>query len=69
MKAIVLKDSTFKRVMSRLRSDGSHVVFSSLPSRVSHEFGFTTLIFFDFYDLCRASDYLYAYNAVYRVAG
>lgn len=67
MKAIVLKDSTFRRVSARMRYDGSRVIFSSLPSRVSHDFGFTYLYFDDFSDLCHASDYLYAYNAVYRV--
>lgn len=67
MKAIVLKDSTFKRVMTRLRYDGAHVYFSSLVSRVSHDYGFTYLYFEDFSDLCHASDYLYACNAVHRV--
>ena len=67
MKAIVLKDSTFNRVKTRMRYDGSFVIFSSLPSRVSHDFGFTYLYFDDFFDLCNASDYLYAYNAVCRV--
>ena len=67
MKAIVLKDSTFRRVMTRLRYDRAHVYFSSLPSRVSHDWGFTYLYFEDFSDLCIASDYLYSYNAVHRV--
>ena len=68
MKAIVLKDSTFRRVMSCLRNDGSHVYFSSLPSRVIHDSGFTYLYFHSFSDLCIASDFLSAFNAVYRVA-
>ena len=67
MKAIVLKDSTFKRVNAILRSYGSHVVFSSLPSRISHDLGFTYLYFDDFADLCHTSDYLYSCNAVHRV--
>lgn len=67
MKAIVLKDSTYNRVMARLRSDGSHVYFSSLSSRVFHESGFTYLYFHSFSDLSIASDYLWGYNAVYRV--
>ena len=68
MKAIVLKDSTFSRVMSRLRHDGSHVYFSSLSSRVIHDLGFTYLYFNSFSDLCNASDFLSMCNAVYRVA-
>ena len=68
MKAIVLKDSTFNRVTARLRAHGSDVYFSSLPSRFSHDLGFTYLYFRSFLDLATASDYLYAYNAVYRVA-
>lgn len=67
MKAIVLKDSTFRRAIARMRYDGGHPIFSSLPSRVSHDWGFTYLYFEDFSDLCHASDYLYAYNAVHRV--
>ena len=67
MKAIVLKDSTFNRVKTRMRYDGSLVFFSSLPSRVSHNWGFTYLYFADFSALCHASDYLYSYNAVHRV--
>lgn len=67
MKAIVLKDSTFNRVNARLRAHGSDVYFSSLPSRVSHDIGFTYLYFSSFLDLCTVSDYLYACNAVHRV--
>ena len=67
MKTIVLKDSTFKRVTATLRAHGAHVLFSSLPSRVSHDMGFTYLYFQSFLDLCTASDYLYACNAVHRV--
>ena len=68
MIAIVLKDSTFSRVMSRLRHDGSHVYFSSLPSSVIHDYGFTYLYFHSFSDLCIASDFFSVCNAVYRVA-
>ena len=68
MMAIVLKDSTYKRVLTRLRHDASIQVFLSLPSRVFHEFGSTYLYFEEFHDLCCASDFLHAYNAVYRVA-
>ena len=67
MKAIVLKDSTFRRVVARMRYDGCHVYFSSLLLRVSHDWGFTYLYFDDFSDLCLVSDYLYSYNAVHRV--
>ena len=51
MKAIVLKDSTFNRVTARLRAHGSDVYFSSLPSRFSHDLGFTYLYFRSFLDL------------------
>ena len=68
MIAIVLKDSTYKRVLTRLRHDDFIQVFLSLPSRVFHESGSTYLYFEVFHDLCRASDFLSAYNAVYRVA-
>ena len=66
--AIVLKDSTYKRVLTRLRYDDSIQVFLSLPSRVFHENGSTYLYFEEFHDLCLASDFFYAYNAVFRVA-
>lgn len=67
MKAIVLKNSTFRRVTTRMRYDDSYMDFFSLPSRVCRDWGFTYLYFDDFSDLCHASDYLYAYNAVHRV--
>ncbi len=67
MIAIVLKDSTFNRVMTRLRSQGSHVDFLSLTSRVFHDGGFTYLYFQSLSDLCYATDFLSAFNAVYRV--
>ena len=67
MIAIVLKDSTFNRVMARLRSDGSHVYFLSLPSRVSQKCGFTYLYFRSFSDLSTVSFYLYFSNVFYRV--
>lgn len=67
MIAIVLKDSTFNRVTSRLRSQGSLSNFSSSYSRVFHDYGFTYLYFSSLSDLSYASDYLYAFNAVYRV--
>ena len=67
MIAIVLKQSTFNRVSTRLRHEGSFVDFSSLLSRVFHDEGFTYLYFSDFSDLCLATDYLSAHNAVYRV--
>lgn len=67
MIAIVLKDSTFNRVMTRLRNDGSHVYFLSLPSRVFHDAGFTYLYFHSLSDMCIVSDFLSCYNAVYRV--
>lgn len=68
MMTIVLKQSTFNRATARLRHYGSLVVFSSLPSRVFHDDGFTYLYFRSFSDLCIASDFLSACNAVYRVA-
>lgn len=67
MIAIVLKDSTFNRVSTRLRYDGSLVEFSSLPARVFHHCGFTYLYFYSLSDLCYATDFLSVYNAVYRV--
>ena len=68
MLAIVLKHSTFNRVTTRLRYAGSHVEFLSLPCRIIHDSGFTYLYFHSLSDLCTASDFLSAYNAVYRVA-
>lgn len=68
MLAIVLKTSTFKRVATRLRYYGSFDLFLSLPSRVSHDYGFTYLYFHSLADMCYVTDYLYAYNAVFRVA-
>ena len=67
MLAIVLKDSTLNRVVTRLRHCGSHVDFLSLPSRVSHDYGFTYLYFHSLSDMCYATDLLYAFNALYRV--
>ena len=67
MIAIVLKDSTFKRVTSRLRFAGSLEDFQRLPSRVFCDYGFTYLYFQSLSDLCYATDFLSAYNAVYRI--
>ena len=67
MIAIVLKDSTFNRVTTRLRHAGSLSVFSSLPARVFHDYGFTYLYFQSISDLCYATDFLSSLNAVYRV--
>lgn len=67
MIAIVLKDSTYNRVTTRLRYQGSLALFTSLPSRITHDFGFTYLYFRSLSDMCYATDYLYAYNAVFRV--
>ena len=67
MKAIVLKDSTFKRVKSQLRYRGFLEDFSTFVSRVSHDSAGTYLYFDYFCDLCSASTYLSACNAVYRV--
>ena len=67
MIAIVLKDSTFKRVTSRLRYADSPVDFLSLPCRVFHDYGATYLYFQSLSDLCYATDFLFACNAVYRV--
>lgn len=68
MIAIILKSSTYNRVSTRLRYDGSLQTFLAVPSRVSHDSGFTYLYFRCFSHLCMASDFLSAYNAVYRVA-
>lgn len=68
MIAIVLKSSTYNRVTTRLRHDGSLVTFLALVSRVSHDSGFTHLYFPSISALCYASDFLNAYSAVYRVA-
>lgn len=68
MIAIVLKTSSFKRVATRLRRADCSDLFPSLPSRVSHnDDGFTYLYFQSLSDMCYASDYLYAFNAVFRV--
>lgn len=67
MLAIVLKDSTFNRVTTRLRHQGSLALFTSLPSRVFHDYGFTYLYYQSFSDMCLATDYLYSYNALFRV--
>ena len=67
MIAIVLKDSTYKRVLSRSRYAGCSVAFSSLPCRVFRDYGFTYLYFDSVSDMCYATDFLYACNAVYRV--
>ena len=67
MMTIVLKHSTYSRVMTRLRRYGSDVVFFKLTSRVFHDSGFTYLYFPSFTALCTASDFLSACNAVYRV--
>lgn len=68
MMTIVLKRSTFTRVTARLRYYGSLEVFRSLPSRTIEDSGFIYLYFHSFSDLCVASDFLSACNAVYRVA-
>ena len=67
MIAIVLKTSTFKRVTARLRYANNLSVFSSLPARVFHDYGTTYLYFNSLSDMCYATDFLSAYNAVYRV--
>ena len=67
MKAIVLKTSTYKRVVSRVRCSGFFEEFSSFVSRVSHDSAGTYLYFESFYDLSSATTYLSAFNAVYRV--
>ena len=67
MYAIVLKDSTFNRVTTRLRNAGSLGDFLSVSYRVFHDYGYTYLYFHSFSDLCYASDFLSACNAVYRV--
>ena len=67
MIAIVLKTSTFKRVTTRLRYANNLSVFSSLTARVFHDYGYTYLYFQSLSDLCFATDFLSAYNAVYRV--
>lgn len=67
MLAIVLKHSTFRRVSTRLRYEGSFVYFSSLLSRVFNDEGFTYLYFNSLSDMCSATDYLAAHNGVYRV--
>lgn len=67
MIAIVLKSSTYNRVTTRLRHQGSLALFTSLSSRVSHDCGFTYLYFQSLSDMCYATDYLYAYNALFRV--
>lgn len=67
MIAIVLKDSTYNRVTTRLRRDGSLAQFTSLSSRVFHDYGFTYLYFESLPDMCYATDFLSSLNAVYRV--
>lgn len=67
MIAIVLKNSTYNRVTTRLRYQGTLSLFTSLPSRVFRDCGFTYLYFQSLSDLCYATDFLSAYNAVYRV--
>ena len=67
MIAIVLKSSTYNRVITRLRYFGSLPQFTSLPSRVFHDGGFTYLYFSSLSDLCYATDFLSSLNAVYRV--
>ena len=67
MIAIVLKDSTLKRVSTRLRHAGSLENFHSLPVRVFHDYGFTYLYFDSVSDMCYAAGFLYACNAVSRV--
>ena len=67
MIAIVLKDSTYNRVTTRLRHFGDLAIFSSLPSRVFHDGGFTYMYFQSLSDLCYSTDFLSSLNAVYRV--
>lgn len=67
IKAIVLKNSTFKRVKTLLRRCGFLEDFSLLVSRVSHDSAGVYLYFDNFHHLCSASTYLSALNAVYRV--
>ena len=67
MIAIVLKDSTYTRVTTRLRRSGDLVTFISLPTRVFHDGGFTYLHFYFPCDFRTATEFLSAYHAVYRV--
>ena len=67
MIAIVLKDSTYNRVTTRLRHSGDLANFISLPSRVFHDYGFTYMYFQSLSDLCYSTDFLSAHHAVYRV--
>lgn len=67
MIVIVLKDSTFRRVMSRLRYHAVNSDFLSLTCRIYHRDGFTYLHFRYLENMCTASDFLFACNAVYRV--
>ena len=67
MIVIVLKSSTYNRVTTRLRYFGSLSQFTSLPSRVSHDYGFTYLYFHSLPDMCYATDFLYAFASVPRV--
>ena len=67
MIAIVLKESTFRRVTTRLRHFGDLSMFSSLSSRVFHDGGFAYLYYESLSDLCFATDFLSAHHAVYRV--
>ena len=67
MLAIVLKQSTYNRVITRLRHSGSLSQFTSLACRVFHDYGFTYLYFESPSDLCYATDFLSSLNAVYRV--
>ena len=67
MIAIVLKESTFKRVVARLRHFDDLATFVSLSSRVFHDGGFTYLYYESLSDLCYATAFLSAHRAVYRV--
>lgn len=68
MIAIVLKTSTYNRVVTRLRRAGASTLFISLPFRVLHDVdGFTYMYYQSFSDMCYATDYLYAFNALFRV--
>lgn len=67
MIAIVMKRSTYNRVKTQLRYRGYFEDFTTFVSRVCHDSDGTYLYFDHFCNLCSASIYLAALNAVYCV--
>ena len=67
MIAISLKRSTLKRVLSRMRYDGTLEAFTSRVSLVSREGSFSYLYFDSLSSLCAVSILLASYNSVYVV--